>query len=102
MKLQTRYRLRVAAALAIFLTSLVGFGSIALAAVPDEPAEDRGRSEAAAASSGEGKDGKSDCDPGSHHSDTGHGANTDGGSNQYHNTCETEHDPDNGVGDGAA
>ena len=42
-----------------------------------------------------------DCD-GTHHSATGHGANTDGASNPYHNTCSPEHEAGNGVGDGNA
>ena len=42
-----------------------------------------------------------ECSP-THHSNTGHGANTDGDDNPYHNTCEHEHAPGNGKGDGTA
>ncbi len=41
------------------------------------------------------------CDPPSHGSDKGHGANTDGPNNQYHNTCDGR-PSDNGWDRGAA
>ncbi|HVE98781.1 MAG TPA: dockerin type I repeat-containing protein [Mycobacteriales bacterium] len=41
------------------------------------------------------------CD-GSHHSDTGHGANQSGPTNPYQNTCEPPHEPGNGSENGAA
>ncbi len=56
---------------------------------------------ASVAGSGEGPEGKFECDP-THGSDTGHGANTDGPDNPYHNTCEPEHEPGAGLGGGAA
>ena len=43
---------------------------------------------------------RQDCN-GTHHSDTGHGANTDGPGNQYHNTCDGSAS-ENGNGGGEA
>ena len=85
--LSTRLLARSGAALAVVATIVVGTSSAAYAEKP-------------AAKTNQGSTNHS-CD-GSHHSDTGHGANTDGPSNPYHNTCDEDVASANGKGDGAA
>ena len=60
----------------------------------------RAKSDAARPHSGQSSH-VTECSP-THHSDSGHGANTDAADNPYHNTCEQEHAPGNGKGDGSA
>ena len=80
---------------------LIGIWTLTgVAAAAPAPRADGGAGAAASPHDGQSSHVK-ECSP-SHHSDSGHGANTDGATNPYHNTCEGEHAPGNGVGDGAA
>jgi LPXTG-motif cell wall-anchored protein len=90
----TRNLARTGAALVAI--AVIGIGS-ASSAYAEKPAAKPAKTEKGA---NQGSTNHS-CD-GSHHSDTGHGANTDGPTNPYHNTCDEGVASANGKGDGKA